>query len=327
MRIVVLDADPAFGCSAAPEGARGELDVSRLKQLGEVTIYKNTAPAEAVEHSRGAAILVTNKVSLGEEEFSQLPDVRLVSVLATGVNVIDIQAASNHGVTVCNVPGYSTMSTAQHTFALLLELCNHVGLHARDVEKGGWANSPSFSYFKAPLRELDGKVFGLVGLGAIGSQVAKMAQAFGMQVLVHTRTTKEMPGARFVDKDTLLKECDVISLHFPLTAQTRHFIDETALGMMKPEALLINAARGPVLDEFAVARALHEERLGGLAADVLSEEPPQASSPLLRSPRTIITPHIAWATEAARKRLLETTVGNIEAFLQGTPQNVIRSSP
>jgi glycerate dehydrogenase len=323
MKIVVLDADPAFGCSAAPDGARGELDVSRLEALGDVTIYDNTEAGQVIERSRGAAILVTNKVTLGFTELPQLPDLKMISVLATGVNVIDVKAASDHGVAVCNVPGYSTMSTAQHTFALLLELCNHVGIHARDVADGGWENSSSFSYFKAPLQELDGKILGLAGLGAIGSRVARMAQAFGMQVLVHTRTQKNAPGVRFVDKATLLQKSDVISLHFPLTDETRHFINEDALRQMKQGALLVNAARGPVLDEDAVARALHEGHLGGLATDVLSEEPPRASCPLLRTPRTIITPHIAWATEASRKRLLAITVDNIEAFLQGTPQNVV----
>jgi glycerate dehydrogenase len=323
MNIVVLDSDPAFGCQSASPEARGELDTSHLESLGTLTSYPGTAPADVIERARDARVILTNKVVIGAAELEKLPQLKLISVLATGVNVIDLDAARAAGVTVCNVPGYSTMSTAQHAFSLLLELCQHVGVHADDVKEGGWVKSEPFSYFKTPLVELDGQVMGLVGFGAIGQQVARQAQAFGMRVIVHTRTERSAPGIEFVDKKTLLEQSDVISLHCPLTESTKHFIDDDALSLVKPSAFLINVARGPVVDEAAVASALKAGTLAGAATDVLSVEPAQSDCPLLSAPRCLITPHIAWASHAARTRLLDITVKNIKAFQNGTPQNVV----
>ncbi len=328
MKIVVLDSDPALGCDSAPEQEQGRLDAAELERLGTLVMHATTAPDQVISRCQGAEVVLTNKVVLGRSEFEKLPKLKLVSVLATGFNVIDLEAARAHQVTVCNVPGYSTMSTAQHAFALLLELTNRVGLHARDVEQGGWVSSPSFSYFRAPLRELAGRVLGVVGFGAIGKRVVAMAQAFGMQILVHTRTPRSIEGVRFVDKETLLRESDVVSLHCPLTEETRHFIDEDALSQMKPDALLVNVARGPVVDESALARALVSGTIGGAATDVLQVEPAEEQCPLLQKDvvetgRCIVTPHLAWATTASRERLLSISAENIEAFLNGTPQHVV----
>jgi glycerate dehydrogenase len=323
MKIVVLDSDPAFGSAAAPEDASGRLDAAALSKFGDLFVYPNTSAEQLEERAQDAVVILTNKVAIGAPELAKMPLVRLISVLATGVNVIDLDAAADRGVTVCNVPGYSTMSTAQHTIALLLELCNHVGLHATDVASGSWEKAEAFSYFRAPLRELDGQRLGIVGYGAIGQQVAKVASALGMEILVHTRTQREADGVRFVDKGTLLLESDVVSLHCPLTEETHHFIDEDALGAMKHSALLLNASRGPVVDEAALARALSDGTILGAATDVLSTEPPEKGNPLLSAPRCLITPHIAWATEAARARLIAISARNIEAFLNGTPQNVV----
>lgn len=328
MKIVVLDADPAFGCDSAEAAARGSLSTTALSALGEVSIHSSTKPEEVVERCEGATAILTNKVVLGRPQILALPKLRLISVLATGVNVIDTDAARAQGVTVCNVPGYSTMSTAQHALALLLELTNRVGLHASDVARGGWQTSQTFSYFRTPLRELAGSVMGVVGYGAIGKRVIALAQALGMQVLVNSRTEHKVEGILFVDKETLLRQSDVVSLHCPLTDETRHFINGSALSMMKPEALLINVARGPIVDEEALAQALLSGQIAGAALDVLTHEPAQNDCPLLRDDvvatgRCLITPHIAWATHASRTRLLDITTKNIEAFLKGTPQNVV----
>lgn len=328
MKIVVLDADPAFGCKSATGGASGALDTTALVALGDVTIYDRTKREQVIERSQGATAILTNKVVLGRSEIAALPDLKLISVLATGVNVVDLDAANAHGITVCNVPGYSTMSTAQHALALLLELTNRVGLHASDVAAGGWQRSETFSYFSTPLQELAGRVLGVVGYGAIGQRMIALGQALGMQVLVNSRTERKVDGLLFVDKQTLLEQSDVISLHCPLTEETRHFIDKAALRSMKRTSLLINVARGPIVDEDALAEALLSGKIYGAALDVLSTEPARNDCPLLRpevlqTGRCLVTPHIAWATHSARARLLGTTIGNIQAYLSGTPQNVV----
>lgn len=324
--IVLLDGDPALGSLSAPPEARGSLDLAPLEALGVLRVLDATRPDEVIERLTGADIALTNKVPLDANVFSAVPSLKLVSVLATGFNVVDVAAARRHGVTVCNVPGYSTASTAQLTFALLLELCHHVGAHAADVAGGGWAASPAFSYWKHPLVELHGRTLGILGFGAIGQRVAQIARAFGMRVIVHTRTPP-VDGAgfvdAFVDKPTLLAESDVLSLHCPLTPATHHFIDAKALAAMKPSALLINVARGPVVDHVALGRALDERRIFGAAVDVLDVEPPPTEHPLVRSPHCLVTPHIAWATRAARERLLEATVENVRAYLTGSPIHVV----
>lgn len=323
MRIVLLDADPITGSARAPDSRETLPSLRRLEDLGALSIHTQTDPGEVVERLRGAPIALTNKVVLGSREFAALPDLRLVSVLATGVNIVDLAAAREAGVTVCNVPGYSTASTAQHTIALLLELVNQVGRHAADVADGGWQRSPAFSYYLAPLVELDGLTLGIAGFGAIGQRVAKIARALGMRVLVHTRTPRTDAEVRFVDKQTLLRESDVVTLHVPLAPETRHYLDGPALRSMKASALVINCSRGPLIDEPALRDALESGAIAGAALDVLDTEPPRGAHPLLGLPNCLVTPHVAWASTASRERLLGITADNIRAFLAGSPQNVV----
>lgn len=314
-RIVVLD-----GHVANP----GDLSWSGLEALGSLTVFERTRPEDVAELLRDASVAVTNKTVLPRAVFAACPALRFVSVLATGTNVVDLEAARDHDVVVSNVPAYSTASAAQHTIALLLALALRVEEHSASVHAGDWTRSPDFSYWTSPLVELSGLTLGIVGFGAIGERVAAIAQALGMNVIVHTRTERAAPAVRFVDKHTLLEESDVVSLHCPLTPETRNFIDEAALARMKPSAFLLNASRGPVVDEHALARALTSGRIAGAAVDVLDQEPPRADCPLLGLPRCIITPHIAWATHAARSRLLAQTTENVRAFLAGAPVNVCR---
>jgi glycerate dehydrogenase len=250
---------------------------------------------------------------------------RYIGVLATGFNVVDIPAARERGIVVTNVPNYSTRSVAQLTFALLLELAHHVGRHAASVREGRWSRSPDFCYWETPLIELDGLSMGLVGWGRIAQAVASLAQAFGMNVLIHTRTVPSTPpeGVTFVALDELFSNCDVVSLHCPLTPQTQHLVNAQRLRRMKPGSFLINTGRGPLVDEAALAEALNAGRIAGAALDVLSSEPPSTSTPLLSARNCLITPHIAWATLAARRRLIGIAVANVRHFLAGTPQNVV----
>lgn len=323
MLIVVLDADPAFGSRTAQGTVLAPIDYSELLALGELSVHQATRPEDVLERAQGASALLTNKVHLGRKEFEALPSLRVVSVLATGVNVVDLEGARDHGVTVCNVPAYSTDSTAQHCIALLLELTNRVGEHDRSVKAGEWERSEAFSYFLSPLSELRGKTIGIVGYGAIGAQVGRVAQALGMEVIAHNRSKKDAPGVSFVSKDELLRRSDVVSLHCPLTDDTRHFIDSSALRLMKNSALLLNCSRGPVVDEAALADALDAEEILGAATDVLTEEPPGKLSRLTHSARCIVTPHVAWATESARGRLVKASAENLRRFFQGRAQNVV----
>ncbi len=324
VKIVILDSDPAFG-SSCPDETRtiGPVESQRLAQLGQIESYFRTEPAEIIERAAGAQVLLTNKVPLGDKEFARLPELKLVSVLATGVNIIDLGAARDHDVTVCNVPGYSTSATAQHAFALLLELVNRVGEHSAHTRSGGWMSSQAFSYFLDPTNELEGKTMGVVGLGAIGTRVGKIAQAFGMDVIANTRTQRPDAPFPLVALDRLLQSSDVVSLHCPLTPETQHLINRKSLASMKAGAILINVSRGPVVDEAALAEALSSGHLKGAAVDVLNEEPPRTGSPLLVAPRCLVTPHIAWASVEARRRLLDMSAENIEAFIKGAPQNVV----
>ncbi len=312
-KIIVLD-----GHVANP----GDLSWDGLAALGTLEVFARSEPEVVVSRLRGVRVAVTNKTVLSRDVFEACPDLRMVSVLATGTNVVDLAAAKAANIVVSNVPAYSTASTAQHTIALLLELALHVGAHSAGVREGRWSRSVDFAYWQAPLTELAGKTLGIVGYGAIGQRVATIARALGMHVTAHSRTPRPNADVPFVDKHTLLTESDVVSLHCPLTPQTRHFIDGEALGLMKRSAFLINASRGPVVDEQALAVALEEGNIAGAAVDVLSEEPPPAQSPLLTAPNCIITPHIAWATLEARARLLEQTTQNVKAFLEGRPINV-----
>jgi glycerate dehydrogenase len=320
MKIVVLDGDPALGSGPS---ACGKIDASALFESGEVTIYDRTEPDQVIARAKDADVILTNKVALQAEHLTHLPKLKLISVLATGVNVVDLKSASEHGITVCNVPGYSTASTAQHTFALLLELSNRVGLHSAEVRTGAWSESPAFSYFRTPLTELEALTLGIVGFGAIGRRVASLGAAFGMKIVVHTRSQEQAEGVPFVSKSELLSSSDVVTLHCPLTDDTRHFIDKEALALMKKSAFLINVSRGPVVDEDALARALSLAEISGAAIDVLDQEPPPGEHRLCQSPNCLVTPHIAWASTAARKRLLEISIENIRAFLRGQPIHVV----
>lgn len=273
-----------------------------------------------------AEIVLSNKVPLTREVLKRLPNLKLISVLATGYNIFDLEAAKDQGVTVCNVPAYSTPSVAQHTLALIIGLANQVGSHSASVQGGEWVRSPLFSYWLHEFPEFAGKTVGLVGWGDIGRQVGTVLNALGMKVQVHTRTERNAPdweGFRFVDLDTLTQTSDVISLHCPLTEQTKNLFDEKRLRRMKPKAYLINTARGGLIDETALARVLREGHLGGAGLDVLEQEPMKQGHPLIGTPRLRITPHIAWATTESRQRLLDASVENVRRFLAGNPQNVV----
>ena len=321
MKIVVLD-----GYALNP----GDLDWSKLASLGNLQVYDRTDPEDVLERAAGAQIVLTNKVVLDGELIRALPELRYIGVLATGYDVVDIAAARENNIPVTNVPGYSTASVVQMAFALLLEMTQQVGHYSRLVrEEGRWVSSPDFCFWDRPLRELAGLRLGLVGFGQIGRRVARVASAFDMQVQVHTahpekyRHWQESDGIAFIELEQLFSESDVVSLHCPLTAQTRGLVDERFLRMMKPQALLINTARGPLLDEQAVAKALNRGQLAGLGVDVLSCEPPSADNPLLSAANVFITPHVAWATQEARSRLLQIAVDNIRGFLAGHGGNVV----
>jgi glycerate dehydrogenase len=315
-RIVVLD-----GYTLNP----GDLNWQALKELGDVTIYDRTPASQVAERAKDAEVVLTNKAIVNSDAIKALPSVKYIGVMATGYNVVDIQAAKAQGITVTNVPAYSTDAVAQLTFALILELCNHVGLHAASVRAGEWSKSPDFSYWKTPLIELAGSTLGIVGLGQIGRAVAKIALAFNMKVIAsHKHPERDaMEGVVFTDLASCFREADIVSLHCPLTAENKEFVNAGLLRTMKSSAFLINTSRGPLIRETDLAAALKEGVIAGAALDVLSSEPPAESNPLPGAPGTIITPHIAWATQAARMRLLNSTVENLKAFLGGSAKNVI----
>lgn len=316
MRIVVLD-----GYTMNP----GDLDWSDLQALGECVVHERTSPEQIPARAAGAEAVLTNKVVLDRAVLKQLPALRYIGVLATGYNVVDVVAARERGVIVTNVPAYSTASVVQMTFALLLELCHGVGAHAIAVRQGAWTTSTDFCFWLTPQVELSGRVMGIIGLGRIGQAVAACAMAFGMRVMALDRGRRATPmdGVALVSMETLFREADVVSLHCPLTADNRGLVNRERLALMKPTAFLINTARGPLVNEADLADALREGRLAGAAMDVLSVEPPPAASPLLVAPNCLITPHIAWATQAARRRLMHTVVQNLAAYQQGCPQNVV----
>ena len=313
-KIVILD-----GHTLNP----GDLNWNAIGEMGELTVYDRTAPEQLAEHAAEAEIVFTNKTILNSEAINALPDLKYIGVLATGYNVVDITAAHARDIPVTNIPGYGTESVAQMTFALILELTQQTALHDASVHAGDWTACPDFCYWEKPLVELDGLTLGLVGYGAIGQAVARLGRAFGMKILVHTRTVREEADAQFVDCETIFAEADVVSLHCPLTDENQGFVNAQLLSQMKPTALLVNTARGPLVDEAALANALNERQIAGAATDVLSVEPPPADNPLFSAKNLIITPHIGWATRAARERLMNIAADNLHAFLNGTPQNVV----
>ncbi len=320
MNIVVLD-----GYTLNP----GDLQWSGLEALGCCTVYDRTAPHEVLQRAAGAEIVLTNKTVLDRSVIENLPELKYIGVLATGYNVVDVTAARERAIPVTNVPGYSTRSVSQLVFALLLEMTRQVGHHAARVRGGAWCTSADFSFWETPQVELEGKVLGLVGFGAIGRDVARLALAFGMEVLVHTahpdkyRDLPEGNQVSFVDLEVLFFSSDVVSLHCPLTAKTEGLINARRLTAMKRGALLINTGRGPLVDEAALAEALDSGHLGGAGLDVLCSEPPPADNPLLSAKNCFITPHIAWATTEARQRLMDIAVANAAAFVAGEPINVV----
>lgn len=318
MKIVILD-----GYTANP----GDLTWDGLKELGELEVFDRTAPEQLLERAKDAEVLLTNKVIIDAKAMAALPDLRYIGVLATGYNMVDIEEAHKRGIAVTNIPAYSTMSVAQMVMAHLLNITSQVALHANAVRKGEWQASPDFSFTKSPLIELDGLTFGIVGLGNIGKQVAKMAQTMGMKVMAMSSKSEEMLREMGIRKassyEQLFSESDVVSLHCPLTDETLHLVNSERLALMKPSAILINTGRGPLLDEQAVAEALAAGKLYAVGIDVLTEEPPRKGSPLISAPNCFITPHIAWASKAARRRLIDIATQNVAAFLQGKELNRI----
>ena len=313
MKIVILD-----GHALNP----GDLSWDWLKEFGSYTFYERTAgEALTIRRIGDADIILLNKTPITESVLAACPNLKLICVLATGYNVVDCAAAAKRGISVCNVPGYGTNAVAQFTFALLLELCNRVGLHSDSVHSGEWSACPDFCYWKTPQMELFGKTLGIIGYGTIGKAVGKIAEAFGMRVLKYSRTHYD--GIDYVDLETLLKESDVVTLHAPLFPETRHIINRDTVALMKDGAILLNTARGPLIDEAAVAEALKTGKLRGAAMDVVDSEPIPAASPLLTAPNCIITPHMAWAPLEARQRILDITADSIRAFLRGEPKNTV----
>lgn len=319
-RIVILD-----GYTLNP----GDNPWDEIAALGEVQVFDRTPPPLVVERSAGAEIVLTNKAVLDAAAIAALPELRFIAVTATGFNVVDTAAAKARGIAVSNVPDYGTTGVAQHVFALLLELCHHVAEHDAAVHAGEWSRSPDFCFWRRPQIELAGLTLGIVGLGRIGRKVGELAHAFGMRVLASSRSRRESPSYQpfeWAEVPRLFAEADVVSLHCPLDASNTRFVDAALLARMKPTAFLINTARGLLIDEAALAAALARGALAGAAVDVVSAEPIAADNPLLAAPNCILTPHIAWATLAARRRLMATTVENVRAFLAGRPINVVNKN-
>lgn len=305
----------------------GDLEWEAIAALGDLRVYERTLPGEVIERCSDADIILTNKVVITGQMVEQCPNLKLICVSATGYNVIDIKAAAERNIPVCNVPAYGTDSVAQHTFALLLELTNRVGLHSVSVYAGDWEKSVDWCYTLAPISELTGKTIGIIGFGNIGQQVARIASAFNMQVLYYSRHKKANQLAAYTSLDALFSDSDIVTLHCPLTHDNREFVNKRLLSRMKRSALLINTARGPLINEQDLADALNNHHIAGAALDVLSQEPPWSTNPLLQAKNCIITPHNAWMSREARQRILEITRQNIKAFISGRPINEVRVSP
>lgn len=314
MKIVVTD-----GYALNP----GDMSWEPIMKYGDVKIFDRTYPPEILKRCMEADIILSNKTEFNKANIDRLHNVKLISVLATGYNVIDINAAKNKGIVVCNVPAYGTESVAQHTLALILELSNKLSLHIASVKNGEWQQCPDYSYSKLPLIELSGKTLGIIGLGNIGLQTAKLANAFGMKVIYNSRHDKHTNLGELKTIAEVFKESDFISLHCPLTETNKEFVNKEMLQLMKPTAYLVNTARGQLINEQDLAHALNTNAIAGAALDVLSKEPPDDSNPLLKAKNCIITPHNAWSTREARQRIIDMTSENIKAFLDGHPKNVV----
>lgn len=316
MKIVVLD-----GYTLNP----GDLTWKDLEALGQFAVYDRTLPEQVVPRAGDAEIVLTNKTVLSSDIIRELAGLKYIGVLATGYNVVDVEAARRRGIPVTNVPAYGTLSVAQMVFAHLLNLAQHVGHHAGTVKAGRWTSSPDFCYWDTPLIELAGLTMGIIGFGKIGRAAAEFALAFGMKVIAYdiVRPPDVPRGCKMVELEHVFRNSDVVSLHCPLTRQTERILNEERLALMKETAFLINTSRGPLVDERALANALNDGRIAGAGLDVLSEEPPGSDNPLLAARNCYITPHISWATRAARERLLRVVVENVASFLEGRPQNVV----
>lgn len=317
MQIVVLD-----GYALNP----GDLSWDRLEELGEVTVYDRTPESKIKQRIGEAEIVFTNKTPISEEILANCPQIEYVGVLATGYNVVDIEAANKYDVTVTNVPDYGTTAVAQHTFALLLEMCNHVAEHNQAVNNGQWANALDFCFWNSSLKELTGKTMGIIGYGSIGQQSGELAQAFGMDVLAYDPEPNlelESEQLQYVELENLWAQADVISLHCPLFPETKGIINQETIAQMKDDVLIINTARGELIVEADLAEALNQGRVAGAAVDVLAEEPASIDNPLLNADNTIVTPHIAWAAQESRQRLMEIAVKNLKQFLNDKTLNQV----
>jgi glycerate dehydrogenase len=316
-KIVVLD-----GYTLNP----GDLSWDGLQKIATLEVHDRTEPAKIVERARGADAVLTNKTPLSAETLAQLPDLKYIGVLATGYNVVDVKAAKERGIPVCNIPTYGTASVAQHAFALILELTVNAKLHSDAARAGEWSSNKDWCFWKTPLSELEGKTLGIVGFGRIGRRVAEVGNAFGMKILAQDSVQTNPPpyeGFRFASLEELLKNSDVVSLHCPLFPETQGLMNKERLKLMKPSGLLINTSRGPLIVDQDLADALNSGVIAGAGVDVLSVEPPAANNPLLTAKNCLVTPHIAWAAKEARARLMNLAVDNLQAFLNGKPQNVV----
>lgn len=317
MKIVILDAT-----ALTP----GDLSYDCMNQFGDVTLYDRTETKEqTIERIADNEIVLVNKVPITQEILDACPNIKLICVQATGYNIVDCEACARRGIPVTNVPSYGTAAVAQFTMGLILEMCHRIGLHNHSVHQGDWINSSNFCYWLTPQMELAGKTIGIIGFGRIGQAVGKLAKAFDMHVLAYNRSQCEEGRAiaEYVDLDTLFSRSDIISLHCPQTAQTEHMINAESIAKMKNGAMLVNTARGGLVDEEALVSALNSGKLRCAAVDVVSQEPMRSDNPLLTTRKCIITPHIAWAPIESRQRLLDCVVENIRAYLSGTPQNVV----
>lgn len=315
MKIVILD-----GGTTNP----GDVSWAPLTAIGEVTAYDSTPAELVIERAKDAEAVIMNRIVMSRAVMDALPKLRYIGALATGYNTIDVEAAREKGITVCNVPFYCVETVAQQTFALLLELCNHTGAISAATRAGGWNDAITMSHSSHALFELYGKTLGIFGFGHIGQTVAKLGLALGMHVIVNSRTKRALPeGCTWVDFETLFRTADVVSLHCPLNDDTRGIVHADVLAWMKPTAFLINTARGAVLDEHALADALNSGRIAGAGLDVLIDEPPKADNPLLTAKNCILTPHIGWASRDARLRLIRIVADNLQAFLDGRPVHVV----
>ncbi len=317
MKLVVLD-----GYTLNP----GDLNWEGIKKFGDLEVHDRTPESLIVERCQGAEIIFTNKTPLREAVLSQLPDLKYIGVLATGYNVVDVDYAKTRGIAVANVPGYGTASVVQMTFALLLELCQHVQSHSDSVRQGDWAASPDFCYWNYPLIELEGKTIGIIGFGSIGQKVADIATAFGMNIMGFSRTRSDQShrkNFKWAELNELLKESDVVSVHCPLFPETQGIINKDSLRLMKRTAFFLNTSRGPLMIDQDLADALNEGIIAGAGIDVLSAEPPSADNPLFKAKNCLITPHIAWATKEARSRLMGIAENNLSSFLNQKPINIV----